>query len=172
VKGAGAVFEIRKATPNDALGITIVNVYTWKTAYQGLLPDSVIDERIAALPARAEKTKETIAASGDCFIATVGGVVIGFCRYGACRNDTYPDDGEIYAIYVLKGYNGTGVGRALLSAAIDELRQRGCRAMVLNCLQGNPSRSFYEHMGGKVVGQRTDELLGVIMTEDILHFEL
>lgn len=166
------MFEIRKANPNDALGITIVNVYTWKTAYQGLMPDSVIDERIAALPARAEKAKETIATSGDCFVATVGGVVIGFCRYGACRNDTYPDDGEIYAIYVFKGFNGTGVGRALLSAAMDELRQRGYRAMVLNCLQGNPSRGFYEHMGGKVVGQRTDELLGVVMIEDILHFEL
>ena len=35
--------QIRKALPIDALGITIVNVYTWKTQYTGLLPDELID---------------------------------------------------------------------------------------------------------------------------------
>lgn len=166
------MFEIHMATPNDALGITIVNVYTWKTAYQGLMPDSVIDERIAALPSSAEKTKETLASSSECFVATVDGVVIGFCRYGASRNATYPDDGEIFAIYVFKGFNGTGIGRALLNAGMNALRQQGYHSMVLNCLQGNPSCGFYEHMGGRLVGQRSDELLGIIMTEDILRFDL
>jgi len=166
------MFEIRMATPKDALGITIVNVYTWKTAYPGLMPAAMIDERIATLPSRAEKIKETLLSGSECLVATVDEVVIGFCRLGASRNDLYPQDGEIYAIYVLKGFSGTGVGRALLNAGMDVLRSHGYRSLVLNCLQGNPSRGFYEHMGGRLVGQRSDELLGTLLTEDILRFDL
>lgn len=35
------MIEIRKAIPEDALGITIVNVYTWKTTYTGLIPNEL-----------------------------------------------------------------------------------------------------------------------------------
>ena len=166
------MYEIRQATPDDALAITLVNVYTWKTAYQGLMPESIIDERIAQLPTRAQKTRETLAEGGHCLVATTDGVVIGFCRYGASRNEAYPGEGEIYALYVLKGFSGIGVGRALLQSGMDALRTFGYQTAFIHCLQGNPSRTFYERMGGVVIGQHTDELFGVTMVEDILHFQL
>ncbi|HNW86955.1 MAG TPA: GNAT family N-acetyltransferase [Candidatus Limiplasma sp.] len=166
------MFVIRSATPDDALGITIVNVYTWQTAYRGLMPERVIEERIENLPIRAQRCREALQESGNCFVAAEGNTVIGFCRYGASRSASYPDAGEVYALYVLKGYSGTGAGRALLSAAMNALRAQGYATMFINCLEGNPARGFYEHMGGQWVGNRTDELLGVSMTEDILLYSL
>jgi len=166
------MIDIRTATPDDALGITIVNVYTWQTAYQGLIPERVIEERIENLPARAQSCREVLRESGNCFVATSDGVIIGFCRYGASRNESYPDAGEVHAIYVLKGYSGTGIGRMLLTAAMGALRGQGHGTMILNCLQGNAARGFYEHMGGRCVGKRSDEVLGATLTEDILLFSL
>ena len=37
---------IRKAIAADATGIAIVAAYTWATAYSGLLPDSLLKNRI------------------------------------------------------------------------------------------------------------------------------
>ena len=51
-------FTIRKATLADALGIAIVSVYTWKTAYSGLLPEEMLDKRLADLPKMAENMKD------------------------------------------------------------------------------------------------------------------
>lgn len=47
--------NIRKAQREDALGITIVQVYTWKTTYEGVMPDEMINIRIEELRERADK---------------------------------------------------------------------------------------------------------------------
>lgn len=163
--------EIRSAMPEDALAIAIVNVYTWKTAYAGLLPDTVLDARVAGLRDTACSIRERIACGSCYLVATDGGTVIGFCAYGVGRNDAFPGTGEIYALYTLKGYHGQGVGRRLFEAAADALRAEGYRGLLVNCLRGNPALEFYRRMGGTTVAERTDELLGVCMTEDILRFE-
>lgn len=166
------MFEIRKAVPDDALGITIVNVYTWKTTYSVLMPENVIDARIAELRDRAEKCRADIVRNGNFFVAAEKSTIVGFCRYGGSRNDAYKDSGEINAIYVLRGFQGMGAGRALFSAGIEGLKAEGYASLILNCLRGNPALDFYRHMGGKVVAARCDEIQGVEITEDILYFEI
>jgi ribosomal protein S18 acetylase RimI-like enzyme len=165
------MFEIRKAVPDDALGIAIVNVYTWKTTYTGLMPDDVIDSRIAELRARAEQLKADIEANDNFYAAVAGSTVVGFCIYGPSRNEAFGDAGEIFALYVLKGFQGTGVGRALFSAGAAALLASGRRGMIVNCLAGNPALAFYRHMGGRIVGRRADELAGARLVEEILFFE-
>jgi len=165
------MFEIRKAVPEDALGITIVNVYTWKTTYSGLMSDAAIDSRIAGLPEKAEQCRADIEQNDNFFVAAVGRTVIGFCCYGSSRNPAYPNSGEIYGLYSLKGYQGLGIGKALFSAGASALSAEGFSSMIINCLRGNPSLSFYQHMGGKIVSRREDDLYGMRITEDILYFE-
>lgn len=165
------MFTIRKAVPEDALGITIVNVYTWKTTYAGLMPDAAIDSRISGLLEKTEKCRADIEQNDSFFVAAVGHTVIGFCCYGSSRNPAYPNSGEIYGLYALKGYQGQGVGRALFSAAAGALRAEGFSSIIVNCLRGNPSLEFYRHIGGKMVAQREDDLYGARITEDILSFE-
>lgn len=166
------MFKIRKAVPEDALGITIVNVYTWKTTYTGLMPDEIIDSRIAELTERAEKCRTGIEKNGNFIVAAVGHTVIGFCCYGKSRNEAYKDSGEIYAIYVLRGYQGSGAGKALYSAGMKELSAQGYSSVIINCLQGNPSLGFYKHMGGKVAAQSQDEIKGKTIVENIVYIEI
>lgn len=164
------MLEIRKARPDDALGIMIVNVYTWQTAYGGLLSPATLDARIRGLPAKAEKLKAELLDKNDCLVATVDGTVIGFCLYGRSRNERFEDAGEINALYVLEGYHGRKIGKALFQVGVRELEAEGLNSIILNCLRGNPAIGFYQHMGGKIVGERRDALSDDTICEDILYF--
>ncbi|MPM28006.1 hypothetical protein SDC9_74523 [bioreactor metagenome] len=165
------MYQIRKAAPNDALGITIVNIYTWKTTYSGLMPDDAIDLRIAELKERAEKCKADIEQNNNFIVAEVDHTIVGFCVYGKARNDNFKESGEIFALYALKGFQGMGIGKALFLAGVNELRIRENTSMIINCLQGNPALEFYKHMGGKIAGQRQDEIKGKKITEDIIYYK-
>lgn len=163
--------RIRKAVPQDALGITIVNVYTWKTTYAGLMPEDMIDSRIAGLRKRVERCRDDIERDDNFLVAAADETVVGFCIYGKSRNYDFKNCGEIFALYVLKGFQGTGLGKVLFSAGIKALLKQGMTSMILNCLRGNPSLGFYKHMGGKIVGQRTDESQDGKIMEDIVLYE-
>ncbi|MCE5344566.1 MAG: GNAT family N-acetyltransferase [Eubacteriales bacterium] len=166
------MYQIRKAVPDDALGITLVNVTTWETAYTGLVPEKLIDERIAALIPRAEKSRRDIEDGGHYLVAEDGGTVIGFCMFGACRDERYRGAGEIVALYTLAGYQGQGAGTALFNAALETMKTEGFSTVIVNCLRGNPALRFYEHLGGCVIGQWEHDAGEYRMEGDVLRFAL
>ena len=164
--------EIRQAVATDATGIAIVAAYTWLTAYKGLMPDSVLDSRVEALPANADRINGLIKnGRSDYVVAVYNGAVVGFASFGDCRNPDFTG-GEINALYVLKGFAGKGIGRGLFEYATARLKEKGHKSMIINCLDGNPSLEFYKHMGGVVNGQRQDDVFGHTIKENILQFEI
>ncbi len=165
------MLSIRKAVAEDALGITIVNVYTWKTTYSGLIPDFIIDSRIADLKRRAKKCEHDIEKNNHTVVAEIEKTIVGFCSYGESRKADYKNAGEIYALYVLNDYQGMRMGKALFLAGVKELVSEGYSSIIINCIQNNPSIEFYKHMGGKIVGQRQDMILGCCISEDIMYYE-
>ena len=62
-----------------------------------------------------------------------------------------------------------GFGRKMVEAGIAELKAMGCDKMVIGCLAGNPSNSFYEHIGGKLIKTRIYERLQ--LPENVYFFE-
>ena len=164
--------DIRKAVATDATGIAIVRGYTWLTAYKSLMPDSVLADRIDTVPANAQRIKGLIEnGKSNYAVAVYDDTIIGFVNWGKSRNEDFAG-GEINAFYLLKGYNGKGIGRKLFEYAVAELKKDGYKTMIVNCLDGNPSLEIYKHMGGKVVGVREDDVFGHIIKEHILQFEI
>lgn len=164
-------FTIRKAVPADALAISIVSAYTWKTAYSGLLPDEMMDSRIAKLPQSAERMRQAILEKDDFLVATVDDTVVAFCAFHPSRDENYPNSGEIGAIYCLEGFHGYGIGKAIFQAGVKELIKMGYQTMMLNCLQGNPTLGFYQHMGGKVIARKEDVRPEHTLVEDVVFYE-
>lgn len=170
---SGIEVKIRDAVPSDAIGIAIVQAYTWLTTYAGLMPDGVLRARVEKVPSQAAYYEGQIPLGERYVVAEAGNAIVGFAVCEASRNEDYPTDGEIQAIYVLKGFQGKGIGRDLFARCIEKLRRAGFDHMILNCLDSNPSIGFYEKMGGYIAGERTDMLRGGhVIREKILRFDI
>jgi ribosomal protein S18 acetylase RimI-like enzyme len=163
-----ATCRIRRAVPGDARGIARVHVETWRSAYAGILPDRVVvqmsvDDKAAAwrhLIQRQDAVDAVIVAEMD------DGTIVGFASCGPAGPESMPDyDGEVHTLYVLPDWQEQGIGRALLCGCLRVLGAAEIAAAYLWVLADNPSRFFYQAMGGKRIGERDERLWGTTVHE-------
>lgn len=153
---------IRPASIEDAPAIARVHVDTWRTTYIGIVPaeylanlnlDQCREKWLLHLshPQDAEQTFVAEEASGN---------IAAFASGGALRDALEDFDGELYNLYVLKSFQGMGIGRALFGQIAQHLANKGFHTMVLWVLKDNPACRFYERLGGMQVAEKTIEIGG------------
>ena len=174
---------VREARREDAPGIARVHVDSWRTTYRGMLPD----EFLAGLSyAEREKLWERwldAAASGErsVFVAdeTVDGAaerpkagqrgaarrIVGFVSGSPAGRDTPEFAGELGMIYLLQSHQRRGLGRALLQRVVERLALEGRHSLFVWVARDNPSRGFYEALGGTLVRERRAPLFGIEIDE-------
>ena len=148
------MIRVRFAKPDDATAIAAVHVAGWRGAYAGILPDAYL----ARMSMRRQIEHYTAAIrSGGVLVAVVadedapsGTRVVGFSTVGVRPRGTRLADGEIETLYVLDDWRDQGVGRSLMLGGAEYLEERGCKSVFLWVLRDNPSRWFYQRMGGKL----------------------
>ncbi|MCP3967966.1 MAG: GNAT family N-acetyltransferase [Lentisphaerae bacterium] len=82
------------------------------------------------------------------------GEITAFASFGANLDPQNSDEflGRMLRIYVLKDYQGQGVGRALVQAGTEHLVKQGITSMTVHVVEANtPACRFYEHLGGEVI---------------------
>jgi ribosomal protein S18 acetylase RimI-like enzyme len=150
---------IRKAAVDDAYGIASVHVRSWQVAYRGQIPDDFLDR--LDVKKRANMWRELIQDPNKViFVAeNTEGNIIGFCALGPSRDsDTNPSAAEVSAIYIDPDKWQKGIGRALLSASLSEIRNRDFDQVTLWVLEANQrARSFYESFGFVQDGANKDD---------------
>jgi ribosomal protein S18 acetylase RimI-like enzyme len=78
--------------------------------------------------------------------------------------------GELTSIYVSPQHWGTGVGRELLSAATEQLRQAGFTEATLWVLEGNTrARRFYASAGWRPDGARKDAVIAGVPVVEVRY---
>ena len=162
-----AKFTIREARCADVEGIVRVHVESWRTTYRGILPGDYLAN--IDVPARKALWKQVLC-SGDTrafvFVAERrDGDIVGFASGGPVHGGHAEYPCELHAIYLLEPYQRHGLGRRLLTAAVHRLQAGGFDAMMLWVLAANPSRRFYEAMGGQVVTTVIAHVGGVDLEE-------
>jgi GNAT superfamily N-acetyltransferase len=76
------------------------------------------------------------------------GRAVGFCQLRYRLSVwTGADDCWLEDLYVLDSAQGDGHGRALVEAAIESARARGCRRMELDVNEQNEALGFYRRLG-------------------------
>ena len=151
---SGHPLALRPARRADAEAVARVQGAAWRNTYRGLVPDSYMDRQDRNLDRRIAGIAEWLEPPHIAFVAvTPADHVVGYAVGGSSRDPT-PPDGELYAIYLLAGWQGVGAGRLLLDAVRQALADRGMLSMVVWVLADNPARRFYERMGGVPVGSR------------------
>ena len=156
-------FHVRTAKLEDAEGIGDVQFRTWHTAYRGIMPDTLLDE-IRVEDYIQRKKDQLINPTGVWFVAESAGEIVGFSCGGDTREDEISDfDGELYAMYVQQESQGLGVGRALFKAVAEVLAAEGRNSIAVWTLEDNPSKRFYEKLGGRQVAMKPETYGGEIL---------
>ena len=151
--------SIRPAVVEDAAAIAEVHVESWRTTYKGIFPQSLLDQ--LSVSDRTRYWNETLAKPPVPFVTLVAcddaGRVAGFVCGGAERTGQLGCDGELQAMYLLEGVQRQGLGTLLIRRFVQELRSVGLNSMAVWVLARNPSRKFYEALGGRLITEQQIE---------------
>ncbi|MFG2889031.1 GNAT family N-acetyltransferase [Streptomyces sp. NPDC048248] len=146
-------------TEADIDAVSALRVRGWQAAYRGLMPQAYLDAMSVA--ADAERRRSWFGRRPpkmSDLVAERDGEVVGWACVGPARDpDIAPPEGaltggeppgELLTLYVMPALIGTGVGRALLAAAMGRARAAGFGTLYLWVVRGNArARRFYERAG-------------------------
>lgn len=161
---------IREAKLADAEAIALVHVDSWRTTYQGIIPESYIAKR--SYQKRKELWKKLLSNNTEENKQNIVYVVennlnqiIAFADGGLERNGDSIYQGELYSIYILEAYQRQGIGRKLVKTIAEKLFQSGLKSMLVWVLEDNPACQFYQALGGRIIKQKQVEFAGVKLNE-------
>ena len=126
-------------TGEEIRGKAYVHWKSWQETYPGMV-DAGYLQRLTL-----ENCEErAFRWSSDTWIAKLDGAVVGFAAFGASREE--PGAGELYALYVLRDFQGQQIGRRLMQLCLEELS--GCKKVYLWALAANEKAlGFYGRFG-------------------------
>ncbi|WP_353649513.1 GNAT family N-acetyltransferase [Nakamurella sp. A5-74] len=117
---------LRPAVPADAARLAELHIQAWHETYTGLVSPDVIagfdvDERRAMWTrALGQPTTQVDGVTVGTVVAEEDGQLVGFASVGPSRGEDAVRALELWSIYVLAQTYGTGVGPALLDAALGD----------------------------------------------------
>lgn len=155
---------IRAAKPADAEAIANVHVEGWRWAYDGLMPRKLLDGLSAA--DRTQQWLRQMQSPGTAvFVGEAADGVKGFISCGPSRDGD--GHGEVYALYLNREVQGTGMGAELWREAREWLAGQGFATVKVWVLDTNVlARSFYERTGLRLDGgSKTSEWAGASLNE-------
>lgn len=144
---------------SEIRGKAYVHWKSWQDAYSGLVDQAYLDNLTI------EKCTDIAFRWPDnLLVAKENDNVVGFVGYGAYRDDSLPETGEIFSIYILKEYYDQKIGYALMNAALEKLSE--FRQIAVWVLEGNHRAiKFYERCGFQFDGTKKPIELGTVNTE-------
>lgn len=145
------VVNLRTATVSDAAAVARVHHTTWVSTYGAILPPEFWAGMTLERRTGTWRRWLTNGAAPD--IAEVDGEVVGIAMAGDSveQDDILPvRDRQLYLLYVLEAHHGTGVGQALLDAAVPP----GTGAQLWVAEDNPRARRFYERNGFVADGTR------------------
>lgn len=165
------MISLRKARVADAIAIGAVHVAAWRSTYPGILPDTYLAKM--SVSRQAAYYDAAIRGGTGVTVATASGIdvpigsgprIIGFTTAGRARHMEVGGrrlaEGEVETLYVLDDWRERGVGRRLMRAAAAHLVDSGCKSAFVWVLRDNPSRWFYQRIGGKPAAEQTVRIAG------------
>jgi GNAT superfamily N-acetyltransferase len=143
-------FHIRQAAPEDAEAVVLMHTLAHEECYARQLSSEFFRTRRASIPERVEQRRQFLASPDPRLIALDdSNEVVGLADAGPGLDADGPEPLEVYAIYILRRAYGSGLGAALLQAAVSD------SPAYLWVLEDNPrARAFYLKHGFRPDGAR------------------
>jgi GNAT superfamily N-acetyltransferase len=161
--------QVREAKQEDAAAIARVHVDSWRTSYRGIVPQGYLDGMF--YEDFEDRWRGWLRAVGDPRWAhrvaeLPSGQIVGFASSGPRQGSAYADyGGELYTLYLLREHQRAGTGRRLFGSVARGLAEGGSTSLLAWVLARNPSRRFYETVGGRLLGSQELEIGGARLEE-------
>jgi GNAT superfamily N-acetyltransferase len=152
-------FSWREAGPEEASLLSRLSIAGWRQTYPGLMPERVLVE-LEANPFHdpASWEKRLARRPPDRWtrvVETEAGEPVGFLWFGREEGRLEGYGGEIEKIYLLKGAQGRGLGRALMADCFQTMEAAGLSPVAIWVFDFNrKALDFYEKLGGRPLGRR------------------
>ena len=156
-------YLLRQARPDDAEAIAALHAESWRSAYQGLVPDEFLGDRldVERLQAWRDRFSAEDASRRIILLAVSGELLIGFTCVLA---DAEPSHGPLLDnLHVKPAWRGRGIGARLLRESRDWVRRAAPgQPMHLWVIEGNvDARAFYRSQGGVEGERRINMMAGI-----------
>lgn len=157
-----SAIHIRRATPEDAPALAALKRRTFRETF---LEDFAIPYPPADIAIFEERhyreeavRRELEAPDRITWLGVTGdGALAGYCHVGPCKlphPDVRPGDGEIGQLYLAREWQGAGLGRRLMTKALDWLDTHSPGRQWVGVWSGNArAQAFYAAYGFRKVGE-------------------
>ncbi|MEA4914180.1 MAG: GNAT family N-acetyltransferase [Christensenella sp.] len=158
--------EIRLAADEDIPAIAHIINEAWKTAYDGIIPQSYLnsireEDKVKRLHEGLERVSHM-----RYFVLCENGVPVGAASLHRARNDDMPDAAEFSFFYFLPTVWRKGYGTMLLNRLKEESAKAGFLRLCCWVLEENHRAiSFYESQGLLRDGTRQTETIEIPLEE-------
>ena len=160
---------IRHATPSDVPALADLAQRTWSDAFgAGVTRD---DEAAELEEGRSENYFAAALDEKTILVAVADGVLVAYVQFGdvgISEVDVEPGDQELQRLYVETAFQGQGLGRKLMKAALQHARLAEARRILLQVWDKNERAvRLYESFGFRKIGTTTFTV-GAEVMEDLV----
>jgi ribosomal protein S18 acetylase RimI-like enzyme len=152
-------WDIREATFKDSDALARVQLGSWRSSYADLLPADYLAH--FTYEEQAQDWRDILGAEMRdlLYVAEIDtGELVGYALARPEASWEGPYTSELVSLHVLPPYKRQGIGRGLISNAAAALHQQGHDSLVLWVMKANPARRFYERLGGRLLGEKNNEI--------------
>lgn len=140
---------------DDAGRVARVHWVTRQKAYADILPKEYVNQKSFGDRERQwfENIEKSTQGKGSIWIAQMNGFDAGFAAAGATRDADLDAKAaaELYYIYVMPDYWGSGIGKKLFDQACEEMKKAKFKELTVWVYEPNAfARKFYERQGMKL----------------------
>lgn len=149
------LITIRLATLDDVPLLPLIEQSAGQ-AFRG-----TVHERIADDDNTPAEAYPPFIAAGQVKVAELDGEVVGYVRTGQ-----HGEEFHVFELDVRHDRQGAGIGKALMAAARDEARGRGCLTVTLTTFRNLPFNApFYARLGFEILDNPPPRLAAILTAE-------
>ncbi len=150
--------NIRLAEEKDCKELAKVKRAAWETTYRGIYPDNILDDY--NFETQEEKFRNIIKSDTlNVYVVVDQDKIVGYMSEGVPVRPYGDYEQSIGIFYLLKDYQGKGLGKELFNIAYKSIKEKGYKRFFISCNKYNlNAQKFYEKMGGKIVNIDDDNL--------------
>lgn len=166
----------RDARENDAADVAEIGAETFAETFGDLYSPSDLKRFLSETYALEAMKADLRDPQVEVRMAYSGRRLVAYCKIGPCKLpiDVGPEPAlELHRVYVYQARQGVGVGRILLTWAIERARRRGAKNLFLGVWQNNEKAiALYKSRGFEIVGAYKFKVGDTLDDEHIMRLKL